>query len=457
MTTVDRFDRRLGDLLEDLGGWSYPSYFEAALEHATGLPQRRHSILDRLRPRPVIHGELIARRAMGLVAAAIVGGLLLALIASGFVGGPEETLAPGPTPTDAAQALPENPCPGHASVDGIDPGQHAWAAGNPASLPSQRPGPIAAFATNLVDAAVTVVLVDPETGVACRLVELGATDGPRALLWSPTGEALAISTGTALYIWTERGLIEPRRQELGGTGPQALSWVPSGTILAVGRVGELLILTDSGVLQSIAAKGVSQMAWSPDGGRLAVAAVDEIDGSLGLAIVSRVGEQLDAIEPAPAVLPVGWLDANTLVAGDVIADGPYQALDVPSQTWTTWSAGAVQPFSGGSTIGLAPNLAGVAIVATTGQDGDPRDMVIRSLPAGVNQVLAVGVKPSGVLSSGTWSPDSLSIALALDGGSGAPATGLWIYPVDGGVPRQISRLALELSNGSWQPVEDTQP
>ena len=98
-----------------------------------------------------------------------------------------------------------------------------------------RPGKIAALAYDLPGAPLreTIVTIDPVTGELCRLVELSrnyqTVPGASALVWSPTGDALAIGVGGRLFIWSEAGLA---RVWIGDAFP-FVDWAPDGSSIAV--------------------------------------------------------------------------------------------------------------------------------------------------------------------------------------------------------------------------------
>jgi len=186
-----------------------------------------------------------------------------------------------------------------------------------------------------------VYLVDPLTGTACLLAELPRGMQVGDVKWAPAGDALAVS-GLAgdVFVWSRAGATVAFTSSDYGS----IAWSPDGAWLAVGwwsqQGGDALlalpaegppvrfscelkpgetprptaVVVDSG--QTCPA--FPHMVWSPDSKQIAIGGGDRI-GLFGVASLAdpifrrlAIGRAIDEAD----TIPLGWLDAQTLLAVD---------------------------------------------------------------------------------------------------------------------------------------------
>jgi hypothetical protein len=477
--TMNNVDRYVTRLLDDLADPRHPGYLEAALDVATTLPQARPGLAERLpnlgrwtnwsRPQVAAVTAVVA-------AAAVLGSALLI----GSIGrlaptdSPRASSAVLPAPTGLRTPLPAPtrlvPLPlaerdGSARCDGWAKGPSpeatpitgglAWRTGNPGIPRVVRNGEIAAFAATEFAHPLSVVLVDPQTGRACRLADFAQNSDQKALSWSPTGEALAIGLDTRLFIWTSAGLVEqarPPEVSQPGGGRLILEWAPDGSRLAVGPAqGNLwFVYADGSPPTSLSLRDISGLAWSPDGERLVI-------GSDLQLTIRNSGESMFSRDAGTSPLPLGWLDAVTLVTGEASPEGELLARDVDGGTDRVWVA-ANPPGAQGMWIdnaqdlGFAPDVSASAWIGR-GPIGRPSEapfnLMIRDLPAGTVRTLAEDVE-RGIASSGAWSPDSQLIAISVGDGAGHKLLGL--FGRDGRSYGLVETVELNRFSWSWRPI-----
>ena len=477
MNTPNAFDRYVESLLGELASQSLPGYLDDALGSATARPQRRRSILWGLRGRP---SQSIFRPAM--IGLPVVLALSIAIAGLLIVGGPDPMPSPSPVPTlsgtDAPATAPPTSapptsvpteaavefCPGYAdsadaqTLDEI--GGDAWQVevGPPPPIGSPGEGLIAAEARELPDGRPAVVLIDPATGDTCRLIDLNANEEVREFEWTLRGDALAISTQSRALVWSSAGLTELYRIPDDRTSGFTVAWAPTGEAIAVGsRADEQLRIVERTSSQTeLPIVIVFELAWSPDGLRLHAASGAHVGGTvLHRLITGR--DQIDTIDIGSTIddgeSVAGWLDNDTLIIGGSASPSGapgFDAYDVASGTRRPWAS--TERFNSQIDIGYAPGLTALALFAGI-ETQNPVDLVVRELPSGVDHVLEQRIRAGNqVVGTGAWSPNGSRLAVSIQAGLGDPRTGVWLYPLDGSEPMQVSSLDVSLTNGAWRPM-----
>jgi hypothetical protein len=476
MSSAERFDRYVESLLGELAVQGIPAYLDEAVATATARPQRRPSTLSRLVGGSLVSGPSVLRTAM--LGLPVVLALTIGLVGVLVLGGPGETPSPSPVPSlgTATPATPGptasapsptasavEPCPGYADAADArtldDGGGDAWQGetGPPPPIESRREGFIAAQALELPGGRPAVVLIDPATGVTCRLIDLNANEEVHEFHWTSRGDALAISTGRRALVWSTAGLTELHRVPRGDATALTLAWSPTGEAVAIGGLGsrELRIVEDDWSWTELPIESVLELAWSPDGSRLYVAFPAHVGANVLDALITNRG-QIDPIVIEAGV--AGWLDIDTLIVGGTGATDGYDAYDVASGTRQPWSEASTENLGLINSIGYAPGLTAVALFANSNTDpqATPQDLIVQHLPSGEMQVLGTRLfPPFNAVGGGAWSPDRTRIAVSLEGAADDPrlVPGLWIYPLDGSEPiHLVSAFQVRVSNGAWQPL-----
>jgi hypothetical protein len=324
----------------------------------------------------------------------------------------------------------------------------SWITTPPDPGQTRLAGKLAVVASSLPTA---IALLDPESGVACRLAGLNPSARIDKVAWSPAGDALAVSLQRSdaqrLYevvVWSAAGITLPWR----GSGQVSLDWSSDGSKLALGGFYGGAILSVDGT-PNIVVDGTSDSPlFSPNGDHVAFwrspgpsgpdpqGSVEIVDSTSGISVVTiQIGGRS----------PLEWLDQDHIAMLDgtvnsVVSVAMDGTTGTPGSQFKSWAR--VEPGELGS------------VLAVYGADGS----VVRSDLADV-------IPPNAGIGAITWSPTSLELAVsAVDRGTGLPL-GIWTINADGtgqhGVPHEPGlnfRLVSDLSSDdligdeAWQPI-----
>ena len=218
------------------------------------------------------------------------------------------------------------------------------------------------------------------------------------------------------------------------TGPGSqLAWSPDGGRLAFLRNGSLWLVSGSNAVRRVVPGPVDEFTWSRDGRRIAYRGDDL---TLSIATTSGVVTRLTADARAPAWSPDGRLIAFVTSVAHVNDQGEdeYVAVVRPDgsgrtrlqlafTTGVAWSPDSRRLAFAAPAAGLGFHHAGVY---TMRPDGTDLRVVVR--------------RPRFDAQGGDWSPDGSRIAYA-------DAAGTWVVAADG---RRLHRIS-SLDYGSWSP------
>jgi len=203
----------------------------------------------------------------------------------------------------------------------------------------------------------TLFVADPQTGTIEQRIALPASAG-RARL-SPLGDRVAMTIGSQLLVMNLDGsdVIEV------GTYASNIAWSPDGTRLAYSRTPgpELHIVNANGsddvVVPGAVPGGWNGISWSPDGGRIAFEGTR--GGTRTIYVVNTDGSGLrdvDATLPGPAIRATGepsWSpDGRKLVFSRFRLDGVSQETRLWVANLSTNEAWQIT--SGGGTGDVRP-------------------------------------------------------------------------------------------------------
>jgi hypothetical protein len=452
-------------LAEEAPGRAPDRVLAAAGTRIDRTNQRRYAALRDL-PIPWRPKTMFERLAVAAVVAVVAIGALT-LGASLLLGPSGPAAGACPKEFSEAEAL-------DTSVEGLTQAQRAWgiAGGSPGSV---RPGRIAAFAWDGDPAnnPLTVITIDPATGVRCRLlsfVGIRGVFGPNftQLDWSPSGDALALgvetpgSTGASypdgqLLIWT------PSRLFRVWSGPGQIpgfEWAPDGRSIAVsGPIGAdpinaRIIFADGSPDRIFDVKLVAEyLKWSPDGSRWIVAELNgdiaKSDTGTSVATVDLADGHLTPIDLGiNHLIPKGWFDNGRAILLD---RGGNRYLDVPVDDPERFSVVPVpeDAFHINGFVAFSPDRRRVAYLASAG-GVDIADV------AGGSSSTPVHIDTGGAGIVGlAWAPDGSQLVLTTWPPSAEWSDGpvrTWVVNADGTDLRQISPGIVWTLGDPWQPV-----
>ena len=367
MTTADRFDRYVEDLLGELAEPGYPAYLDGAIATATARAQRGASLFPRLGL-----GAGPGARSMRLVVPiAVVTALVVGLLSFSLFGGPEKT-------PDASRNTPDpNQATLPVSIDELTGQIYFARAGG--QFGDERP----------------------------FVVDADGTDD-RAFVASEIGGPIRVSPD-GRHILFNGDFSE------GGPLNGAIAELPSVTFVALPDLDPTLNL--------------APQAWSPDGGWIVYEGWDDADPARNGLYKARYpgGEDLQQLTSSPGGgidTPADWSGNGEIVfyrhvAGPAWDQGgslwivkddgtnarPLPTPDVAPSWWVRWSPDASK------LLFASARLSDQGAIWTIEPDGT-------SLTKVFEQVGDFPVTP-------TWSPDGRHIVFALD-----PIADEWTHPMN---------------------------
>jgi hypothetical protein len=393
---------------------------------------------------------------------------VLAEVVTGHMFDPE-----GPSPTrhpadesPAAGTVPD--CPGATGDADIadtylgDNEAPSWASDPPDPQASVQPGLLAAVATDLPDWPVAIVLLDTSTGSICRLAGLPPDSIVRGLAWSPAGDALAITTGRAtsnaaqVLIWSSIGM---SRAWLGDQVPE-VAWSPDGSKLAVASdTRGATIINGAGGDSAISDRPSERPLWSPDANQVAFwePAGPSGPGVMGSLTIVSLQDGTESLIPDGNVEPVGWLDADTLLMFDR-ATGAIRTLPLKSVVDSSMWAQFGHAFSNPAIF-----TADLAYAATLEPDETGPDLMAYGsdgfrLKLSDADVLGATTHIAGL----AWSPGGDRVVFTAADLASGTSRGVWSVNRDGTDLRQLTERPLDLidgratgdqvDRGAWQPI-----
>lgn len=291
------------------------------------------------------------------------------------------------------------------------------------------------FGYSLSPDASRVVVATPSGGrilkVATGEVETGFGDAPWQHLlwpeWSPAGDLIATKTRREIHLWrwpTGDHAGSLALADAGARGPVQLAWSPDGARLAaLGRVGRLLVfrIRDGALEFDTQAHDVvsAHLRWSPDGSMVATGANDGLvklwsaeDWKLLLSLENAGNLQLNGRSP---------IDALEFSPG-----GDRVAVAVPSASlriWSTRSGEELFHWSNTAETPYEPHRGQVRAMAFSPDGG-------HLVTAGTDNFVKVWNLASGMQAANTggflgsidavaWSPDGQTYAAASRDGTAA--------------------------------------
>jgi WD40 repeat protein len=248
----------------------------------------------------------------------------------------------------------------------------------------------------------------------------GPQDAFSLAAWSPDGRTLAAKgPENSLQLWDAFTLRPLRTMDLAGhtssLGPGAMEWSPDGKMLAAGGEGHFFVwLADTGKVLYYEHRDSfgAPLAWSSDGGRLAVGQVegDAVHPRGAVYIWQGDNGKLRQVAPFPPgrlawspdgrklALANAWATDVALIdpaSGKVLGKGPDGIVDTAALHWSPDG----KPFAAChrrlGTAGASPSLCI--------WDGE-RCTLLRSAP----------IPGMGGVSYAAWSPDGRVLACARD-------------------------------------------
>ena len=411
-------------------------------------------------------GAIARVRPMVLLLAAVA--LLLVALTTALIVGALRSSALAFTCADAADAMDRN-------VQG-------WTVqSDPGAAEDAKAGMLTGFFRSSGDEPpLPPALIDPDSGQLCATVKFanGAWLQEASLFrWSPSGDALAMATernrdgdkrGHDLLVVSEAGIVQSAVQS---DWTLNFAWSPDSHRIAAfsnfesffARSVDVWIVPDDGsgpqemaieCARCDAPDGplgwAQQVAWSPDGARIALAfmpAADRTDEEQGNSPAFRfwVGPiasgRLTELTGIRDLTLVRWLDDESLMAVDP-SDGAWFAIPIDHPEDITEVEPEVAPNN------ISPDGEHRIEISESGPDSI---LTVTDLESGESRI--VYQAGEGIFVSGeTWAPDSRSIAFtrwAEATGQELPGDGIWIASLGGGV-RQIP--GDYLFPGPWQPV-----
>ena len=439
----------------------------------TEAPDRAvDAALLRIETTPQQRDPLIPWRPTTMTARFVTAAVVAALAIGGTLGAVSLVMKHAPPDSGCPPTLSEANAV-DTSDPSLSPAERAWgvAGGSPGSI---RPGRIAAFAWDGDPARtpLSVITIDPATGVRCRLLSFVGIRGVYGsnftpLGWSPSGDALAMGIetpegsaenfGGQLLIWT------PSRLFRVWSGPGQIpgfEWAPDGRSIAVSGpiaadpINARIIFADGSPDRIFEVKLIAQyLKWSPDGSRWIVA---ELNGDVAL---SDTGTSVATVDLADGhltpidlginhLIPKGWFDNGRAILLD---RGGNRYLDVPVDDPERFSVVPVpdDAFHINGLVVFSPDRRRVAYLAGGGGvdiadiTGEPGGTPVH-IDAGGAGIVGLAWAPDGSqLVFATW-------ALASSGSPDGMRT--WVVNADGADLRQISEGNMWAQGDPWQPV-----
>jgi dipeptidyl aminopeptidase/acylaminoacyl peptidase len=291
-----------------------------------------------------------------------------------------------------------------------------------------------------------LVLLDPRTGSLTTVVRLSRyASGLPSAEWSPTGTAIAITSGTgggfarctAIAVLSDRHLAPV----FAGRGLLETRWTPDGASLAVLSSDPRVVATERMPVTTLPRCGdacsFGELSWAPDG-RLFATTRDFNDGPSDVVVVTVGTDRVQVIPHGGEI--VGWLDARTvlLMRGSrpetthwvgYRLDGSRHRVDL----------GVDAPTVRRLTLQPSPDFRSAA-----GSQCLACPFV--GLHRGVVRVLWTGAHLPDAM---TWSPDSRWIAFTVRRG-GPTQRGTWLVKPDASGLRRISTRVL--TSLDWGPA-----
>jgi Tol biopolymer transport system component len=285
----------------------------------------------------------------------------------------------------------------------------------------------------------------PATGVGARA---GTVNGKIAFLRSPGPGRPA----PGIYLMNEDGSGQTMIAET--TGGAQLAWSPDGRRLAFTDAGGIYVVNADGSDETkvpTTTNGDQSPAWSPDGTTLAFRGVDDRSGGITVINVDGSGRRrvtTGVMDGAPAWSPDGSQIAFSSM-GDIYvvsADGSGRrklATIAGFEDYPTWSPDGRQiAFRLDSTISVVDVDGGKErALASPGGTG-----AVNPTGSGANK-LAIG---RGDPANPRWSPDGTKIVFALY--QSADACSIWVMNADGGSQSQLTDGTTCDRDPAWQPL-----
>jgi Tol biopolymer transport system component len=225
-------------------------------------------------------------------------------------------------------------------------------------------------------------------------------------------------------------------------GRQIAYWAPAGD-----STSDLSLWVANADLSSPKSLGVRggpnapNSCWSPDGSRIA-AASNQFSASSVVAVTLATGQVDRLTNVGGFAVPIGWShDGQSLAVLRTSPDGSLRTdlLSIATGTMRPLLPGETRPYF------AVPSPKGPQILLNRFDGSQSTLWVLDSLDATPRQLTTEGFEE---LVLAPWSPDGRAV---LYQSRRTGTVDLWIAPIDGSAPRQLTRNVRNDFNGAWSP------